>query len=126
MKKIVKQSDWRNAPLPEKRTIIHLDRAYSSEEMEIIRKGVLPEEMEDRWFVYWQNDRLYFHRSWTGFCIFVVHFKPENDCYRIADVDVNRDEEQYNSLGDEEDKESILQLFDDILTDKMTTWGAEN
>jgi len=124
MKKIAKQSDWPIEPLPEERTTIALDRTFSSEEMEIIRRGVLPEEMEDRWFVYWQNDCLYFHRSWTGFCIFVVRFIQENACYRIVGAEVNRDKEQYDILGDEKDKKYISELIDDILADRMTTWGS--
>ena len=22
--------------------------------------------MEDKWFIYWKDDALFFHRSWTG------------------------------------------------------------
>ena len=37
--------------------------------MDQIRAGHIPEMMEDKWFIYWQDDRLFFHRSWTGYCI---------------------------------------------------------
>jgi len=33
--------------------------------------GLVPEEIEDKWFIYWEDDTLFFHRSWTGNCIYV-------------------------------------------------------
>lgn len=30
--------------------------------------------MEDKWFWYMEGDTLYIHRSWTGFCIYIVEF----------------------------------------------------
>ena len=29
---------------------------------------------EDKWFIYWENDTLFFHRSWTGVCVYIVRF----------------------------------------------------
>ena len=45
-----------------------LDRVFSQEDMDRIRRGVVPETMDDKWFIYWTEDALYFHRSWTGCC----------------------------------------------------------
>jgi len=119
--KIAKSTDWRAEPLPLQRNTISLNRTFSPEEMEIIYKGVLPEEMEDRWFVYWQNSCLFFHRSWTGFCVFIVRFIEENNCYKMVDAEVNRDRKQYNNIDDERDKKYISSLIDDILAHRMTT-----
>ncbi len=119
--KIAKPTDWRAEPLPLKRTSISLNRSFSAEEMEIICRGIVPEEIEDRWFVYWQNHRLFFHRSWTGFCVFIVHFKEENGCYRMVDAEVNRDRNQYKNIDDEKDRKYISSLIDAILAHRMTT-----
>lgn len=124
--KIAKATDWRTEPFPLQRCTIALDRTFLPEEMEIIYKGVIPEEMEDRWFVYWQDSCLFFHRSWTGYCVFIVHFVEENGCYRMVEAEVNRDREQYNNIHDEKDRKYISELIDDILADRMTTWGTSD
>ena len=33
--------------------------------------------MEDKWFIFMENGILYFHRSWTGVCIYQVHFDEQ-------------------------------------------------
>ncbi|MGH2603345.1 MAG: hypothetical protein ACRDJ9_28675, partial [Dehalococcoidia bacterium] len=67
-------SDWRTAALPDKHAKIALDRAFNAAEMTRIEAGLIPEAMEDKWFIYFDSNRLHFHRSWTGFCIYVVEF----------------------------------------------------
>ena len=47
-----------------------LDRVFSPQDMDRIRRGVVPEAMEDKWFIYWKEGMLFFQRSWTGFCIY--------------------------------------------------------
>src|SRR5881397_1592207 len=89
--KIAEQSDWQTTPLPVKRTKIVLDRQFSTEEIQRMRAGLIPEAMEDKWFIYWHDDMLFFDRSWTGFCIYVVRFAADGDGYRMIEADVNRD-----------------------------------
>lgn len=113
--KTAKQTDWKTEALPSKKATIHLDRTFSSQEMEHIRRGLVPEQMEDKWFIYWQDDSLFFHRSWTGFCIYVVRFAPEGDRYKIVEADVNRDHVQYKETDDERDTRMILYLVEVLL-----------
>ena len=42
--------------------------------MDLIKKGVIPKAMEDKWFIYYDTseNKLYLHRSWTGFLMYVV------------------------------------------------------
>lgn len=108
-------SDWKTQGLPVQRTTIPLDRVFPPEEMEHIRLGLVPEEMEDKWFVYWLDDVLHFHRSWTGFCIYVVRFVAEGDSYRMIAADANRDPEQYSVTDDQHDRDMISYLIDVLL-----------
>jgi hypothetical protein len=39
---------------------------FSLEEYEKLRMGLRPRAMEDKWYVYFQEPHLFFHRSWTG------------------------------------------------------------
>ena len=62
-----------------------LDRVFSPQDMDRIRRGVVPEAMEDKWFIYWKEGMLFFQRSWTGFCIYVVHFAADGDAWTWYD-----------------------------------------
>lgn len=108
--------DWTTLPLPEKSRFIQLDRVFNREQVSMLRLGVVPEEMEDKWFIYWLGNSLYFHRSWTGFCIYVVELALADDgSARIVSVLVNRDREQYSSVGDEQDAEVLETIIDVLL-----------
>lgn len=101
-------------PVTEHTTIV-LDRSFSPSEMERICAGHIPEAMEDKWFIYWQCDTLFFHRSWTGYCIYVVHFAVEGEAGRMVRAEVNRDYEQYQREDDEQDARMISRLIDYLL-----------
>ena len=113
--KTAKPTDWKTEALPSSRTTIRLDRFFSPQEMKRIRGGLVPEQMEDKWFIYWKDDALFFHRSWTGFCIYVVRFAAKGDSFRMTEADVNRDAEQYEESSDERDAEMISYLVDALL-----------
>lgn len=113
--KTAKRSDWQTKPLPPKRSTISLARHFSAHDIERMRYGLVPEQMEDKWFVYWQSDTLFFHRSWTGYCIYIVRFALENGSYRMVEADVNRDPEQYGETNDDRDAKMISYLIDVLL-----------
>ena len=60
-----------------KNKTVELNVGYSVHEMEKIKFGFVPRDMDDKWFIYYAEDEeiLYLHRSWTGFCVFMVKFK---------------------------------------------------
>ena len=113
--KSAKSSDWKTKELPLKRTTITLNRAFSPQEMNRIQRGVIPEQMEDKWFIFWNDDALFFHRSWTGFCIYIVRFATKANNFVMIEADMNRDPEQYDETNDESDAEMISYLVDVLL-----------
>ena len=123
--KPAKKADWKNQPLPRERTTIPLARSFTSEEMGRIRQGVVPEQMEDKWFVYWQDDALFFHRSWTGYCIYRVRFSSADGGYRMFEADVNRNSAQYKEVSDERDAEMISYLVDLLLLHQDAVFPSE-
>lgn len=54
-------------------TPIQYEASFNTDELEQLTFGFIPSEMEDKWFVYFNNNVLYFHRSWTGQGVFQVH-----------------------------------------------------
>ncbi|MEH1781607.1 MAG: hypothetical protein V7L26_21335 [Nostoc sp.] len=109
---IAKRNDWKTEPMPSTSTNITLEKVYSQEEFDQIAAGVIPEQMEDKWFIFYDTPWLYLHRSWTGFCIFKVRFEVVAESVKIAEVQVNRDPEQYSNTYDDRDASMLGILLD--------------
>lgn len=61
---------------------------------------MLPNDSDDRWLIYFSHDRLYIHRNWTGFCIYVAHFKRKDNNYILHLIEANRDPKQYTGTDE--------------------------
>ena len=85
---------WQTTPMPQSVARVPFEDSYSAEEHAAIVRGLVPQEMEDKWFIYENRGAVYFHRSWSGVCIYCVRFETPGDRYRIAEVLVNRDAEE--------------------------------
>lgn len=48
--------------------------------------GLIPGAMEDKWFLYLEDNKLYCHQSWTGYCAYIVEFVPCEEGYRAEAV----------------------------------------
>ena len=111
------KGDWQMEPMPEKSTTIELNQEFSKTQMEAIRNGCVPEQMEDKWFIYFDlsEGKLYLHRSWTGYCIYIVQFEEREGTFTATTAVVNRDSSQYNCTNDEEDKKTALAVIGSVL-----------
>lgn len=121
-----KPTDWKTEPLPSRKATLRLDRTFSFEDMNRIRLGLIPEAMEDKWFIYWKDDTLFLHRSWTGYCIYVVRFVPVADGYRMVEADVNRNPDQYKETRDETDAKMIAFLIDLLLLHQNAVFPCDD
>lgn len=101
-------NDWKTTPMPEAHAEFTFHRSFTPEQMELLRMGNIPEAMEDKWFWYYEDDKLHIHRSWTGYCIFIVAFEPDSDRLHVT---VNRDPDQYRSTDVHEDEYELNQLL---------------
>jgi len=110
--KTAKLSSWKTRTMPSKRTTIALNRAFSTVEMSLIRKGHLPEDMGGHWFLYWKDNKLFCHRSWTGYCIYIVNFVKDSKNWKMVEAVVNRDNAQYG-------------MTDDSYEIKMISWSID-
>lgn len=107
------------------RASIHLDREFSDDEILLIQRGFLPEKMEDKWFIYWQDDTLFFHRSWTGYCIYVAHFQCIEGEWRLIGAEANRNPEQYHLSSDHQEAKMIDYLIDLLLLRRVASFPCE-
>lgn len=109
MIKVAQKDDWKTEPMPSRNAAFHLKRNFSKEQMAALIKGNIPQEMEDKWFWYYEDGKLYAHRSWTGFCIYIIEFNMGTGVHTVT---VNRNPEQYKCTDISEDIESLNHLLD--------------
>lgn len=106
--KIAGRNDWKTMDMPQLRETFVLERSFDARQMASLRRGNIPQAMEDKWFWFMEGDTLFAHRSWTGFCIYRIDFKPDNRHL----VTVNRDPEQYKCTDAAEDAQQLTKLLD--------------
>ena len=109
------KSDWKTKPLPRKRETIELGLRFSSGEMERIWQGFVPSMMEEKWFIYFADNVLYCHRSWTGYCIYKVYSRAEDAGFSLTHMDVNRNPEQYSETDKVNDRYELISLLNTYL-----------
>lgn len=108
---MVKKTDWKTIEMPEQRECFIFEKELTAAEIEQLKEGLLPQEMEDKWFMYYQDGKLFVHRSWTGFCIYIVDIS-ENGKMSVA---VNRNPEQYQEKNIEKDKLMLNILINNLI-----------
>ena len=59
---------------------------FSREDFEKIRVGVVPEIMEDKWFVYFEEPHLFMHRSWTGLPVYRLTLAVHGDGASVVEA----------------------------------------
>jgi hypothetical protein len=64
---------------------------FTEEEYGTLRRGHVPFDMDDKWFVYWEAHCLFFHRSWTGRGIYRVQFRSSGDRFEVLRASVATD-----------------------------------
>jgi hypothetical protein len=117
---IASRNSWQIQPMPDKRSRLSFERLFTSDEVQQISKGLIPMAMEDKWFIFCEDDWLYFHRSWTGACIYQVKIVPNREKYVVAEAWVNRSFKQYKSFSKSYDALLLGFLIDNFLLGKAT------
>lgn len=108
-KLVATKNSWRNHPMPEGGLEIPLDLRLSTEDFSILVRGHLPGQMEDHWFMFHDEDKFYWVRSWSGMTAFIANVKKEVDEYIVYSATVNP-EYSHPMNADE-----VAKLFESII-----------
>ena len=122
--KAATRKDWKNLPMPERCETFVFRRPFTEEQLAALRRGHIPQGMEDKWFWYVEDDTLYAHRSWSGFCIYRIDLRTDGRHV----VTVNRDPEQYGETDIAEDARQLSRLLNRWVEDTYdyyNEWLAE-
>jgi hypothetical protein len=69
-------SSWKREPFKWGIALAY-SASFNAEEFALLKDGLIPEEMEDKWFIYYEEPHLFFHRSWTGLPVYRVTLQSE-------------------------------------------------
>lgn len=120
------RNDWdRLKPLPKLRKQIPFREIYSEEEYRFIRHGLIPHVMEDKWFIFLEDDWLYLHRSWTGLCVYKLRFEKIAEGHKVSEAWVNRDPRHYKETSDEYSTVLLRYLIDRLLLCKKAPFPTK-
>jgi len=106
---IAKKSNWKTKEFSKPHTI-KVDFRFNERDFALLRFGLLPEVMEDKWFAFFEDGKLAFHSSWTGTKIYEAEVHKRDALYEITKLKVERDVKRYTQTKDAEDVRSFHYL----------------
>jgi hypothetical protein len=78
-------TSWKREPFTEGLPL-SFRAEFSDEELRRMEAGLIPKEMEDKWFVCYEAPHLFFHRSWTGQPVYRVALKSTSGGAMVAEA----------------------------------------
>ena len=112
-REIATRDSWKTLPMPAKQVTVPMDLPLTEKQMAVLRYGHIPEVMEDHWFMYCTDDRICYHRSWSGICILEAAYAKCPGGYRVTRLTVNQDPEEYTGTPEE-----ATSLFKNLLAEE--------
>lgn len=105
-------SHWKNEPFG-KTVSIPFQRSFDDAEVETLAQGLIPEAMEDKWFIYLDGSQLCFFRSWTGQPVYRVTLEMNEGGYIVADAEIDA------NVFDTEDAEYEARLLGFLISNLL-------
>lgn len=110
MSKIASKTSWKTYPIINPKRI-EIDLGFTDEHFSKLIKGLIPQQMEDKWFIYYENEWIYLHRSWTGYGVYKTKLNKETNGYSIKEFWAERNQERYRNENDNSDIETFSFLI---------------
>lgn len=93
--------DWKTEAMPKDYiTKVPMYYELSKEKMDVLKKGHIPEAMEDHWFMYCDRSYIRYYRSWTGMCAFEAHYHKVQNNYIIDSLTMNHRLDEFGVNGE--------------------------
>ena len=106
----IKKDDWQTIDMPNNVENFTLEKKLDDKYIELLKLGYLEKSMDSKWFMYCEDNKMYIHRSWTGYCIYIVELSDKG----ILNVVVNRNNKQYSETNLEFDRffvDHLISMF---------------
>ena len=111
-------ASWKRLAPPAEREDLGFSALFTEAEAEQMMRGLVPECMEDKWFIYFDSGWLFFHRSWTGALVYALRLDGSPAGVRIVESWVSRNTQQYTGTDTEYDRRLVRFLIDAFLLEK--------
>ena len=109
---------WNHLEPPEERESLEFEALFTDEEADRLMCGLIPEQMEDKWFVYYEDGWLRFHRSWTGVFVYGLRLDGSPAGVRVTESWVNRNQQHYAANDADYDRKVVRFLIDAVMLKK--------
>jgi len=60
--------------------------AFNPNQLSRLVEGLVPQRMEDKWFIYYEEPYLFLHRSWTGQPVYRVKLKHSTEGVEVEEA----------------------------------------
>ena len=107
-------TSWKSEPFQEGIPIPY-QAVFTGEEFARLKTGLIPQQMEDKWFIYYEEPHLFFHRSWTGKPVYRLTIKSTPKEAQIVEVLWSKDLEAASNA----DPNYQAQLVDFLLSNLL-------
>lgn len=88
-----RRSSWHNVPMAEARERVPFEQSYSVAAYRAIQQGFIPDELEDPWFMFAEEEWLYIHaNNGVGQCLYRLRFVRRDERWHVADAWASREE----------------------------------
>ena len=91
---IATRHSWKTLEPPEQFTQVQYQDRFTQSEYEMIVAGLIPLEMEDKWFIFYEEPTLYLHLSWTGDLVYRVTLERDDVGARVIGAELCRNMQQ--------------------------------
>lgn len=111
--KTATKESWKTEPRPKAEDITEMktDIRIPKADLDIIRKGHIPDAMEDHWFMYCDGNTIRYYRSWTGMPAFEARYVKTASGAKITSLKMNHALCQWGVNGDEAGHALFLYLL---------------
>jgi len=110
MKETATKETWANIPIDNPKRI-DIDLIFTDKQFSKLKYGLIPQQMEDKWFIYYENEWLYFHRSWTGNGMYTAKLNKVSGGYCINEFWAEKNQDKYLNEDDNKDIETFAFLI---------------
>lgn len=93
-RKTATADSWRTRPLDLYVTVPQ-NFYLTSQQMDVIRLGHIPDAMEDHWFMYCDDSTIRYYRSWTGICFVEALYEKSGVEYLITELRINNNPKEH-------------------------------
>ena len=94
---------WKEFPMDDPH-MIEILLKFTAEQYEKLKRGLEPEQMEDKWLIYYEDGWLHFCRSWTRFEIYKSKLEQGKDGYVMKEFWAERNQEKWANSSDDHDR----------------------